>query len=138
MIQELISIIKSANPYYVIHFEESSMMNIKVDEIDESESFCYIEEYTESRYFKEGYVKKKSTRVQIYFCKFTELHNDAIKRECLRSEIESEIVKPFMAKYNESTVFKKVDNFTCRSILPRFNANEISLMLEFDIIQTIC
>jgi len=138
MIQKLKSIIQSANTDYLVEFEESSMMNIKVDEYPAGAKFAYIEEYRQGKYFKESYVNKKATTFQIYFCKFTEFQNNADDREQLRNEIESEIVLPFMEKYNKSGLFEKVDVFQFYTPLPRFDANEVSIMLQFEAKETKC
>lgn len=138
MIQELKAIIAQANANYIIEFDESRMMNVKVDEINRSDSFAYIEEYSSGRYNVPKFFKEKTTQVQIYFCKFTEFQNDADDREALRQLIETEIVIPFMSKYNESGKFKQVDNWNFFTTLPRFDANEVSIMLQFDCVVTYC
>lgn len=138
MIQKLKSIIQSANPDYLVEFEESSMMNVKVDNYPDGAKFTYIEEYRQGRYFKESYVNKKATIFQIYFCKFTEFQNDADEREKLRNEIESEIVLPFMESYNKSGLFEKAEIFQFYTPLSRFDANEVSIMLQFEVKETKC
>lgn len=138
MITLLKNIIKAANPAYKVEFEESSMMNIKADGYKRGDKFAYIEEYRQGRYMKESFVNKKSTVVQIYFCQFTKLQNDADKREEVRMQIESEMVLPFMETFNKSGKFEKVDIWQFFTPLPRFDANEVSIMLQFDLKQTIC
>lgn len=132
MIAQLKQIIQSSNPDYIVEFEESKMMNVKADEYPTGAKFAYIEEYVSGSYTKEKYLHKKVLQIQVYFCMFTELHVDAIEREAIREEIESDIVIPFMDKYNASGVFDKVDTFKFATPLPRFDANEVSIMLQFD------
>ena len=69
---------------------------------------------------------------------FTELQVDAIEREAIRTQIETDIVIPFMDKYNASGVFDNVDTFKFMTTLPRFDANEVSIMLQFDCKKTKC
>ena len=137
MITQLKEIVQQANPDYHVHFEESAMMNIFADDVRRDEGFAYIEEYTTGRYTKEKYFHQKITRVQIYFCRFCELHAGAEAREEVREKIETEIVLPFMAAFNTSG-FEQVKIFEFFTPLPRFDANEVSIMLRFDLIHQLC
>lgn len=132
MITELKQIIQESNPAYIVEFEESKMMNVKADEYPTGAKFAYIEEYISGSYTKEKYFHKKALQTQVYFCMFTELHVDAIEREAIRNQIEAEMVIPFMEKYNASGIFDKVDTFKFLTPLPRFDATEVSIMLQFD------
>jgi len=132
MITELKQIIQESNLAYIVEFEESKMMNVKADEYPMGAKFAYIEEYISGSYTKEKYFHKKILQIQVYFCMFTELQVDAIQRETIREQIESEMVIPFMDKYNASGAFDKVDTFKFLTPLPRFDANEVSIMLQFD------
>lgn len=132
MITQLKQIIQESNADYIVEFEENRMMNVKVDEYSKDAKFAYIEEYISGSYVKEKFLHKKSIQVQIYFCMFTELHVDAIEREAIREQIESDIVIPFMERYNSSGIFDKVTTFKFATPLPRFDANEVSIMLQFD------
>lgn len=138
MYKELKELIETTNSSYQVFFEESSMMNIRVDELNADDSFAYIEEYTQGQYNQSKFGKKKSMRVQIYFCKFSELYSNALERQCARTKIEKEIVEPFMDNYNQLGIFKKAETFTVRYPLVRFDANEVSVMLEFDCIENVC
>ena len=132
MIAQLKQVIEASNEDYIVEFEESRMMNVKADEYPLGAKFAYIEEYTSGSYTKEKYMRKKVLQVQVYFCMFTELHVDAIEREANREQIESHSVIPFMEIYNASGIFDKVDVFKFATPLPRFDANEVSIMLQFD------
>lgn len=141
LVEKLIAVIEAANQrqievdettsLYSVTYEESKMMNVKVDELQKTASFAYIEEFVQGKYVNK-FGQKKVMKMQIYFCKFTELQCNAIDKERLRSTIESEIVEPFMRQYNESGLFDKVEVFTIYYPFPRFDANEVSVMLEFD------
>ena len=144
MIQELKTLIESIedgntlSPLYPVEYEENKMMNLKADEKSLDARFAYIEEFVQGSYTRPKFVFQKITQVQIYFCRFAEFQNSAMDRENLRNQIESEIVRPFMNAYNDSGIFDRVDNFKFYTPLPRFDANEVSIMLQFDCKQNIC
>jgi len=119
-------------PTYSVQYEESSMMNIQADGMQSTDSFVYIEEFITGRYTREKYFKSKTMKMQIYFCKFTPLHQDATTREALRNQIETEIVEPFMDAYKQAALFDDVKQYNLSYPFPRFDANEISVMLEFE------
>lgn len=119
-------------PTYQVLYEESSMMNIRADELDVTDSFVYIEEFITGKYVKEKYFKAKTMKMQLYFCKFSTLHQEAEAREALRNQLEAEIVEPFMDAYKASTLFTDVVQYNLSYPFPRFDANEVSVMLEFD------
>ena len=125
-------------PLYPVEYEESKMINVTVDEKALYAKFAYIEEFTSGTYDKVKFIKQKSTQVQIYFCMFCEFENTAMDRDALREQIESEIVLPFMNAYNASGRFDVVDTFKFYTPLPRFDANEVSIMLQFDCKQNMC
>lgn len=120
-------------PLYEVEYEENRMMNLKADEKKSDARFAYIEEFVQGSYSKGKFVKQKITQVQIYFCRFSDkMHSSAADRELIRTQIETEIVYPFMDSYNDGGLFDRVDNFKFYTPLPRFDANEISIMLQFD------
>ena len=139
MLQKIKEIIEKSNPDYIVEYEESSLMNVKADEIKRDKSFAYIEEFRRGK-FTEGKFggRKQVMRMQIYFCKFSELQNDAIEREIQRENIISEIVRPFISEYEKSGHFDDVKEWPFYYPLPRFDANEVSVMLEFDCSIQIC
>lgn len=103
------------------------------------QGFCYIEEFRQGKYNKavHGWFSK-STRVQLWFCKFGQLHADAIMREVLRGDIEQEIVLPFIKSINSLGQFKTIDTFEFFTPPPRFDANEVSIMLQFNLDEVSC
>lgn len=121
-------------PTYIVEYEESKMMNVKADQYKAGDSFVYIEEFISGRYIKEKFFKTKTMKMQIYFCKFTKMHVDAITREQLRNTIEAELVEPFMQEFEDSNSFidAKLTNWNTYYPFPRFDANEVSVMLEFE------
>jgi len=144
LVEKIKVICEQVNPDYIFEYEENAMMNIKADDYARGDRFVYVEEFTQGRYVVEGYRKKKVTRVQIWFCRLflsvdengkltgNEMHNNAIQREQIRNEIESEIVLPFMAK------FPDIESWQFFTPLPRFDANEVSIMLQFEYKNDIC
>ena len=138
MLEKIKNILNQANPEYEVIYEEAHMMNIKVDELQPSDSFVYIEEFLRGQYLQEKYIKAKVLQMQLYFCKFTEMQNDADARQLLRDQIEAEIVLPFMDKYEKSNLFGAVGKWNIYYPLPRWDANEVSIMLEFECKMQIC
>ena len=138
MINRLLEILKEAIPNYEVSFEESRMMNVAADTIERYKGFAYIEEYRQGYYSFRGFQRTRTTRMQIYFCKFVDFQDNAINRELMREKIEEEAVIPFISKMNENDTFKQIERFDIATPLPRFDANEVSVRLEFDLTSTIC
>ena len=138
MINKLLTILQEAVPSYEVSFEESRMMNVAADTIERYKGFAYIEEYRQGYYSIRGYQQTRTTRIQIYFCKFVDFQDNAINRELMREAIEEEAVLPFIARMNEDNNFKQIERFDVGTPLPRFDANEVSIKLEFDLTSTIC
>ena len=139
MLEKLEEIIKQSNPNYVVDYEESSMMNVKADEMPVDRAGVYIEEFRRGKFvdlrFRE---KAKQVVIQIYFFRFVQFQNNAIEREKVRERIENEIVLPFIENYNNSSAFESVPEFGVHYPMPRFDANEVSVMLEFNCIMKQC
>lgn len=122
-------------PLYPVEYEEMRMMNLKADEKSSDSRFAYIEEFVEGNYVKTKFIPQKTTVAQIYFCRFIEFGGTAIEREAIRSQIEREIIFPFIEAYNDSHLFDKVQDWKFFTPPPRFDANEISVMLQFNCTQ---
>ncbi|MDR1459460.1 MAG: hypothetical protein LBI60_04535 [Bacteroidales bacterium] len=138
MLTKLEKIIRDANPSYHIEYEELSMMNVKADEIKYSEPFVYIEEFKQGEYGKAGYYNQKTTRVELWFCKFCQMQNDAREREAIRNTIENEIVLPFISGYKKQASLVQPQTWKWFTPPPRFDANEVSVILQFDYKEIIC
>ena len=76
--------------------------------------------------------------MQIYFCKFTDLDNTASEREAIRNTIESEMILPLIDKLRISTFIDKNAEISFYNPGPRFDAHEVSVMLQFDNKKVIC
>ena len=138
MINKLLEILKEAVPNYEVSFEEGRMMNVAADTIERYKGFAYIEEYRQGYYSFRGYQRTRTIRMQIYFCKFVDFQDNAINRELMREKIEEEAVLPFITMMNENDNFKQIERFDIGAPLPRFDANEVSIKLEFDLTWAIC
>jgi hypothetical protein len=140
MLSKLEEIIKRSNPSYLVEYEEVSMMNVKADEIKYKQPFAYIEEFRQGDYGKtvNRFWNSKNTRAEIWFCKFCQLENDARVREEMREAIEKEIVFPFMEEYKKESGLYQPETWKWFTPPPRFDANEVSIMLQFDFRELKC
>ena len=133
---------EKACPEYTFAFEDRSAMNVKADNIPFPS--VYFEEYRRGWYTL-PYFNQKTTVAELYFCKSGPMHDDGFNREKLRLEIEAEAVKPFLKLLRDTdwlqrngiyfSEIKKVDFFTPP---PRFDANEVSIMLQFELTLLSC
>ena len=111
-------------------YEEAAMMNIRADAIPRDSGFVYVEEFKEGTYeiTKYGFLFKR-TRIRLYFCRFVDFQADAVERERIREQIEDEIVLPFFKEITAAD--QNITEARFYNPLPRFDANEVSIMLEF-------
>ena len=138
MFEQILELLNQANPNYTASYDEGKMMNIKADCLDRDSGFVYIEEFVQGSYKRERFIKNKTTKVQIYFGKFTELHIEAAEREAMRQAIETDIVIPFMDLYDNFAGADKPAEYRFVNAMGRFDANEVSIMIEFDVIIKRC
>lgn len=170
MILDIITIIrdmvKMINPLAVFECDQARMLNVKVDTMERfvtdsdgnrvSSDFVYVEEPTTGYYDTpyRGYPTQR-TIMQVYFCKFEPMANDAYKgntkfsknsptvgRLELKSQIEEQMVRPFLYLLKNSQLVKQFPEImsTVRVLYPsaRFDANEVSVGLEFTFKQDWC
>lgn len=170
MILDIITLIrnmvKMVNPLAVFECDQARMLNVKVDTMKRfvtdsdgnrtSSDFVYVEEPTTGYYDTpyRGYPTQR-TIMQIYFCKFEPMANDAYKGDTkfsknsptigrleLKSQIEEQMVRPFLYLLKTSQLVKQYPDImnTVRVLYPssRFDANEISVGLEFTFKQDWC
>lgn len=97
----------------------------------------FFEEYKEGAYELKYYVEKR-TRIQLYFSKLCQLDNTAEERERIRETIEAEAVRPFIGAYNQSPLVASVSQWQFFTPPPRFDANEVSIMLQWDAVLIGC
>lgn len=170
MILDILTIIrnmvKMINPLAVFECDQARMLNVKVDTMERfvtdsdgnqvSSDFVYVEEPTTGYYDTpyRGYPTQR-TIMQVYFCKFEPMANDAYKGDTkfsknsptvgrleLKSQIEEQMVRPFLYLLKTSQLVKQYPEImnTVRVLYPsaRFDANEVSVGLEFTFKQDWC
>lgn len=170
MILDIITLIrdmvKMVNPLAVFECDQARMLNVKVDTMKRfvtdsdgnraSSDFVYVEEPTTGYYDTpyRGYPTQR-TIMQVYFCKFEPMANDAYKGDTkfsknsptigrleLKNQIEEQMVRPFLYLLKTSQLVKQYPEImsTVRVLYPssRFDANEVSVGLEFTFKQDWC
>lgn len=170
MILDIITLIrnmvKMVNPLAVFECDQARMLNVKVDTMERfvtdsdgnrvSSDFVYVEEPTTGYYDTpyRGYPTQR-TIMQVYFCKFEPMANDAYKGDTkfsknsptigrleLKNQIEEQMVRPFLYLLKNSQLVKQYPDImnTVRVLYPssRFDANEVSVGLEFTFKQDWC
>lgn len=159
-------IVKMVNPLAVFECDQARMLNVKVDTMERfvtdsdgnrtSSDFVYVEEPTTGYYDipHRGHQKQR-TIMQIYFCKFEPMANDAYKGDTkfsqnsptigrleLKNQIEEQMVRPFLYLLKTSELgLRHPEIFNTIRILypsPRFDANEVSVGLELTVTQEWC
>lgn len=160
------NMVKMVNPLAVFECDQARMLNVKVDTMERfvtdsdgnrtSSDFVYVEEPTTGYYDTpyRGYPTQR-TIMQIYFCKFEPMANDVYKGDTkfsknsptvgrleLKSQIEEQMVRPFLYLLKTSQLVKQYPEImnTVRVLYPssRFDANEVSVGLEFTFKQDWC
>ena len=170
MILDIITIIRNMvkiiNPLAVFECDQARMLNVKVDTMERfvtdsdgnrtSSDFVYVEEPTTGYYDTpyRGYPTQR-TIMQVYFCKFEPMANDAYKGDTkfsqnsptigrleLKNQIEEQMVRPFLYLLKTSELgLRHPEIFNTIRILypsPRFDANEVSVGLELTVTQEWC
>lgn len=132
MLEKIQSIIEQANPNYVVEYDEGNMFNVRADDFARGTKYAYIEEFKEGEIDMQGYFEKDKLRLNIYFSEIPKEELNAIGREQIRERIKSEIVKPFIKAFIHSSFFSSNRVFKYYYPLSRFDANEISVMLDFE------
>lgn len=159
-------IVKMVNPLAVFECDQARMLNVKVDTMERfvtdsdgnrvSSDFVYVEEPT-TGYYDIPYRghQKQRTIMQIYFCKFEPMANNAYKGDTkfsqnsptigrleLKNQIEEQMVRPFLYLLKTSQLVKQYPEImnTVRVLYPspRFDANEVSVGLELTVTQEWC
>lgn len=163
LIRDMVKII---NPLAVFECDQARMLNVKVDTMERfvtdsdgnrvSSDFVYVEEPTTGYYDTpyRGYPTQR-TIMQVYFCKFEPMANDAYKGDTkfsqnsptigrleLKNQIEEQMVRPFLYLLKTSQLVKQYPEImnTVRVLYPsaRFDANEVSVGLEITFKQDWC
>lgn len=159
-------IVKMVNPLAVFECDQARMLNVKVDTMERfvtdsdgnrtSSDFVYVEEPT-TGYYDTPYRGHPTQRIimQVYFCKFEPMANDAYKGDTkfsknsptigrleLKNQIEEQMVRPFLYFLKTSELgLRHPEIFSTIRIMypsPRFDANEVSVGLELTVTQEWC
>jgi hypothetical protein len=156
IIEQIREMCNRANPDYLFEHEEARMLNVKVDGVYRGESFVYLEEVQIGYYdMPRGRQRLKTIRMQLYFCKFIDMHAfadrgdmplsvekaDTVTRQELRDLIEGEIVLPFIDEFDRAVDngdFVRVTRFPFRYPPTRFDVNEVSVLLELEATIPLC
>ena len=134
IIEKLKEVINAANADYEVVYDEATMFNVQADAFETNYKFAYIEEFREGE-ISGKYNLNESTKMQIAFGQITKIQLTALEREEIRDTIKQEIVMPFIEAFNSSNVFEKVNSFKTYTPLARFDANEVSVILEFNCVE---
>lgn len=132
MLKKIKNIIEQANTDYVVEYDEGNMFNIRADGFARGTKYAYIEEFKEGEINMQGNFEADKLRLNIYFSVIPEQELNAIGREQIREAIKAEIVKPFIKAFIDSPHFSSNKLFKYYYPLSRFDANEISVMLDFE------
>lgn len=132
MVKKIKNIIEQANADYVVEYDEGNMFNIRADGFARGTKYAYIEEFKEGEIDMQGYFEKDKLRLNIYFSEIPEQELNAIGREQIREAIKAEIVKPFIKAFIDSPHFSSNKLFKYYYPLSRFDANEVSVMIDFE------
>lgn len=132
MLEKIKNIIEQANADYVVEYDEGNMFNIRADGFDRGTKYAYIEEFKEGEINMQGNFESDKLRLNIYFSVIPEQELNAIGRELIRERIKSEIVKPFIQSFIASPFFSSNKIFKYYYPLSRFDANEVSVMIDFE------
>lgn len=148
-----------ANPGYVFMHEEADMINVKVDGLSRGSKFCYVEAVRTGAYVRNRFgLKSKTLNIRLFFCQFTGFGNDMRatvlpggrvssqekKNEEVLTSIEAEVVDPFVALLDTPEAMKRLTLGQPWQRIPfqyppsRYDGNELSVMLEFTVIEPAC
>lgn len=131
------TIAQGAIPSYRFEFEGRNMENVKAD--DGTFPLIFFEEYVQrDGQYTARYGWRKRQPVELYFLRLAPLDADAVTREALREQIETEAVLPFIEALNGSGVFERVDEVRVVAVPPMFDANAVGLLLSFDVVYKTC
>ena len=140
MLDNLKTLINTANEDYEVFYEESRMFNVDADELSTEGSYCYIEEFV-SGTFNLGRWKEETTTVQLYFFKIPEQTTieelTAEQRITIRETIKTEVVLDLLDllrvdRQNQTTAFRWFYP------VPKYDCNEVGLIVEFEYKKKLC
>ena len=141
-IEKLVAIVNEENakkgdiPIYNFFFDDRQLMNVKAD--NATFPVVFFEEYKSGYYRTRNFIDKV-TNVELYFLKLCQMENEARYRERLREQMEEEFIKPFIRTCLANPhLFERVENWNFQTPPPRFDTNEVSVLLTFEAVYPSC
>lgn len=142
MIEFLRGLCNAANPTYEFFYNEGAAMNIDTEILARNQGFVYVEEFTGGSFIlRNGFILKRP-KVEIYFCRFADHEETAEGREAIRDQITTEILIPFIKQLRSPEALRRftrpLEEINFFNAIPRFDDNEVSILLEFYAPEYIC
>lgn len=155
LVSRVEELIKQIAPDVVFEYDEASMVNIKIDDVQRDKTFAYIEEVETSRIVADaGRPARRITPLSIYFCRFEQFQNDAghgdtrhskqaaekttPSRQQIRDELETSVVLPFIARVLSTRQRWYTPTITINYPPARFDANEVPIEVTIEFTEYIC
>lgn len=148
IVDKIRELIVETAPQYDFNHEGVHHMNIKADKYARKDKFSYLEAVRTGSYETFNFRTVQVTQCYVYFCMFYDLDmetssntHDWDTREKLITQIEEEAVHRFVkalkAKYGNWIMSNELINFgyPTRS---RFDANEVSVQINFRLAVPVC
>ncbi len=137
MFEKLTTILTAANPDYRIESDTEVMQQLGNNNYANGTKYVYVEEYVEGVYSKK-YYRKKETQARLWFCRYALAASTPEERRQIRREMEEEIILPFIDAYEKQRLFGAIEDFRFDILPPRFDNNEVNIVLEFNVIENKC
>ena len=155
LVSRVEELIKQIAPDVVFEYDEASMVNVKIDDVERDKTFAYIEEVETSRIVADaGRPARRITPLSIYFCRFEPFQNDAghgdtrhsqqaaekmtPTRQSIRDELETSVVLPFISRVLTTRQRGYTPTITINYPPARFDANEVPIEVTIEFTEYIC
>ena len=155
LVSRVEELIKQIATDVVFEYDEASMVNVKIDDVQRDKTFAYIEEVETSRIVADaGRPARRITPLSIYFCRFEPFQNDAghgdtrhsqeaaekmtPTRQAIRDELETSVVLPFIARVLSTRQRGYTPTITINYPPARFDANEVPIEVTIEFTEYIC
>lgn len=155
LVSRVEELIKQIAPDVVFEYDEASMVNVKIDDVERDKTFAYIEEVETSRIVADaGRPSRRITPLSIYFCRFEPFQNDAghgdtrhsqqaaekmtPTRQSIRDELETSVVLPFISRVLTTRQRGYTPTITINYPPARFDANEVPIEVTIEFTEYIC
>lgn len=155
LVSRVEELIKQIAPDVVFEYDEASMVNVKIDDVERDKTFVYIEEVETSRIVADvGRPARRITPLSIYFCRFEPFQNDAgdgnvqvdqeatenntLVRQQIRDELETSVVLPFISRVLSTRQRGYTPTITINYPPARFDANEVPIEVTIEFTEYIC